>query len=270
MAVEAITAQDQRVVAPCDSISTFDPRMPNNPAYRVPTPPCSERGVRALRPLPRLLHRLGLELERPPARLPDCELRHYPPGTLICEVFAPRRESFVVCHGLVLRCDPLLGVRPATALAGPNEGLALYGSCVTRHTETLTAATAVEVAAIRTSELCACEAREGLLSRLVAGPQSIASIRHWARFGWIADADGAERVSRALISLVQRLGSESELLTDLRLDVDALARWLAMPVSEAVSALARLQTLGLVALRDGVLRSIDPQSLCEHAGGLKP
>lgn len=223
--------------------------------FGTPTPG-AERGVRVLRPLPRILARLDMALERPPAMLPDCEVRHFPPGALICAASAPRRECFVVCHGLVLRRGPEGDVRPATAVVGPSEALALHGSRATRHTETLIAITAVELAVIEAPVLWAGEAREALLSRLVAGPQSIACIRCWARFGWIAEAQGAERLRRALATLVQRLGDDSPLLADVWLELDALAAWLAMPVPGAAAAATLLQAQGQVTLHDGVLRAM--------------
>ncbi len=223
--------------------------------FRAPTPG-AERGVRVLRPLPRILARLDMTLERPPAMLPDREVRHFEPGSLICAASAPRRECFVVCHGLVLRRGLEGEVRPATAVAGPNEALALHSSRVTRHTEILTAITTVELAVIEAPVLWAGEAREALLSRLVAGPQSIACIRSWARFGWIAEAQGSERLRRALTTLVQRLGDDSPLLADVWLELDALAAWLAMPVSGAAAAAKLLQAQGLLTMHDGMLRAI--------------
>lgn len=266
MSADAIAGQDRRTVALRGSASTDNPRMPNKsilnalPAFasmgfRAPTP-CAERAVRVLRPLPRILARLDMALERPPAMLPDCEVRHFAPGSLICAASAPRRECFVVCHGLVLRRGLEGGVRPATAVAGPNEALAVHGSRATRHTETLIAITTVELAVIEAPVLWAGEAREALLSRLITGPQSIACIRCWACFGWITEAQGAERLRRALAALVQRLGDDSPLLADVWLELDALAAWLAMPVPGAAAAATLLQAQGLLTLHDGVLRAI--------------
>lgn len=243
--------------------------MPNNsalaavPAFAAVTSAAptrgAGRGVRVFRPLPCVLARLDMQLERPPANMPDCEVRHFAPGTLICAASAPRQECFVVRHGLVLRRGPAGDVRPAIAIAGPNEALALHGSRATRHTESLIAITSVELAVIAAPVLWAGEASEALLSRMVAGPQSIACIRCWARFGWIAEAQGAERLRRALATLAQRLGDESPLLADVRLDLVALAAWLAMPLSDATAAATLLQAQGLLTLRDGVLRTIGPR-----------
>lgn len=266
MGTDAIAGQDRRAVASCGSASTNDPSMPNKsalatlPAFssvcsRAPTHG-AERGVRVFRPLPRVLARLDMQLESPPARLPDCEVRRLAPGSLICAASAPRQECFVVRHGLVLRRGPEGDVRPAIAVAGPNEALALHGSRVTRHTETLTAITTVELAVLEAPALSACEASEALLSRLVAGPQSIACIRCWAHFGWIAEAQDAERLRRALATLAQRLGDESPLLSDVWLELDALAAWLAMPVCDAAAAATLLQAQGLVTLDDGALRAM--------------
>jgi hypothetical protein len=270
---DTVAGQDRRAVASCGSVSTNDPSMPNKsalaalPAFasvasRAPTPG-AERGVRVLRPLPRILARLDMQLERPPVKLPDCEVRRFAPGALICAVSATRQECFVVCHGLVLRRGPEGEVRPAIAVAGPNEALALHGSRVTRHTETLTAITTVELAVLEAPALWACEASEALLSRLVAGPQSLACIRCWARFGWIVEAQGAERLRRALATLGQRLGDEAPLLSDVWLELDALAAWLAIPVSDAVAAATLLQAQGMVTLHDGVLRAVDLRASSE-------
>lgn len=201
-----------------------------------------------------------MQLECPPATVPDCELRRFTPGALICAASAPRQECFIVRRGLVLRRGAEREVATAVGVAGPNEALALHGSRVTRHTETLSAITSVELAVIAAPVLWAAEAREALLSRLVAGPQSIACVRCWACFGWIAEAQGAERLRRALVALAQRLGDESPLLSDLRLEPDALAAWLAMSQTDAAAAATLLQAQGLVTLRDGVLRSVRLQA----------
>ncbi len=266
MAADTIAGQDRRAVASYGSASTNDPSMTNKSALatiplfasvtsRAPSPG-AEHGVRVFRPLPRVLARMDMQLERPPANMPDCEVRHFAPGAQICAASAPRQECFIVRHGLVLRRGPDLEVPTAIAVAGPNEALALHGSRVKRHTETLTAITSVELAIVPAAVLWAGEASEALLSCLVAGPQSIACIRCWARFGWIAEAQGAERLRRALTTLAQRLGDESPLLSDVRLELDALAAWLAMPLSNAAAAATLLQAQGLVTLHDGVLRAI--------------
>ena len=70
----------------------------------------------------------------------------------------------------------------------------------------------------------------------------------------------AERLRRALVALAQRLGDESPLLSDLRLEPDALAAWLAMSQTDAAAAATLLQAQGLVTLRDGVLRSVRLQA----------
>lgn len=266
MGADPSAGQDRRTVSSLDRALTHDPTMSDKPAFaarpalatvspRAPTPGAEPR-VRVLRPLPRVLARLDMALERPAARLPDCEVRRYAPGSLICAASAPRQGCFVVCHGLVLRRGVEGEVRPATAVAGPNEALALHGSRPTRHTETLIAITTVELAVIEAPVLWTGEAREALLSRLVAGPGSIACIRCWARFGWIAQAQGAERLHRALATLAQRLGNHSQLLLDVWLELDALAAWLAMPVSGAAAAATLLQAQGLVTLHNDVLRTI--------------
>lgn len=165
-----------------------------------------------------------------------------------------------VRDGLVLRRGPEGDVRPTTAVVSPNEALPLHGSRATRHTETLSAVTSVELAVLEAPALRAAEASEALLSRLVAGPQSIACIRCWARFGWIAEAQGAERLRRALATLALRLGDESPLVSDVRLKLDALAAWMAMPLSDALAAATLLQAQGLVTVRDDMLCSIHPRA----------
>ncbi|MGQ3093976.1 MAG: hypothetical protein ACT6RP_11040 [Roseateles sp.] len=219
-----------------------------------------QRGVRMRLPLQRILARLDMQLEGPPAGLPDCELRHFEPGALICAEAAPLQACFIVCSGLVLRRGPDGEVRPATAVAGPDEALALHDRRTTRHTEALTAITRAELAVIAAPALWAGEARQALLSRLVAGPQSLACIRSWARFGWIARAQGAERLRRALVTLAQRLGDGSPLLADVRLELDALAAWLRMPLADAMTAATLLQAQGLISVRDDGLRAIHPRA----------
>ena len=246
---------------------TLDIRIAHPPAtWRAH--PCAHEGpeLRVFRPLARVLGMLDMQLERPSAKVEDCELRRFAPGSLICESSSLRHQCFIVCRGLVLRRSVERGVRPATAVVGPDEGLSLHGSHIRRHSETLIAITAVELAVIDVSVLRVLEASERLLSRLV-GRQGVACIRCWARFGWITDADGAQRVVRALTALAQWLGDESDLLADVWLDADALARWLAMPGPEAESALARLEAQRLVAMRDGILRWINVPALQDQAAG---
>jgi CRP-like cAMP-binding protein len=236
---------------------------------RAPTPG-DQRGVRVRRPLHHILARLDMQLESPPDGLPDCELRHFEPGALICAASAPLQACFVVCSGLVLRRGPDGDVRPATAIAGSDEALALHDRRTTQHTETLTAITRVELAVIDAPTLWAGEASEALLSRLIAGPQSHACIRCWARFGRIAEAQGAERLRRALVTLAHRLGDESPWLAHVHLELDALAAWLGMPLRDAMAGATLLQAQGLITVRDDVLRAIHPRAIHPCATGPTP
>ncbi len=103
MGAGPVAYQDWQVVSSCGSASTHDPSMPNKTAFALPSfaavtsrAPTHgvEPGVRVFRPLLRVLARPDVQLERPPGNMPDCEVRHFAPGTLICATPAPRHECF--------------------------------------------------------------------------------------------------------------------------------------------------------------------------------
>lgn len=230
--------------------------------FRSPTLwPRRSRGITLRAPLAQVLAPLGLSLIPPALRQTLCAIRRLAPGEHLCDAGARRYESFVVCRGLAVRRDADGAVRMAVGIAGPREALALYGPRMTRHAETIVAMTALEVAVIETRVLCAGEANDSLLGRIVAGPQSAACMRHWVRFARIRSLAPGERLRAGLNALAEMLGQDRNRLRNMALNCDGLAQWMDMPPPATLAELAALERGGALRVNAGVVHAIDADTV---------
>lgn len=215
--------------------------------------------ARVFKPLPKVLGWLGLEAAAA-AAAPACERLRFAPGEPLCDAGARRRASFVIGRGLVLRREPDGSVRIATAIAGPREligdGLRAGG-----HAPRAVAITPVEAFAIDARALDALDRGDALLGRIVAGPQSVACLRHWVRHVARGDLGGERRVLAGLGGLADLLGDEPSALADIVLGCGDLAQWLAMPATAVRGALQQLHALGVLRFADPQLLGIDAEAM---------
>lgn len=235
----------------------------NRPAV-APQSTAISRDAWVLQPPAKLMELLGLE-NWPAGQPTTCRIRHVERGGALCEPGAAKAETFVICRGLALRRHPDRGVPHGIGIAGPREVLGLTGARGCRHTEALVAITALEVAVLETQRIFTGKDGRELLARIVAGPQSVAHLRHLAQFVRMGNLRGKNRVRAGLHALANLLGHDRARLSDVVLHSRDFAHWLAMTPGEGHNGLNELAAEGLLCLSEGKVLAIDVNALATGA-----
>lgn len=225
------------------------------------TPRSMRRDEWLTEPSIKIVELLGLEYSPSTTQIMSYRLRRVEPGEPLCDAGAERRETFVMCCGLALRRHPDRGVPFGIGIAGPREVLGLASTSTARCTEALVAITAVDVVVLDTQRVFAGRAGRELMARIVAGPQSVASVRHLTNSVRVGNLHGGQRLVSGLKTLASLLGHDRKRLGTMVLHSADLAHWLAMPKADVCLTLTALADSGLVQLLDDTVHAIDTDAL---------